>query len=274
MIPSITVKTFEQWLEELAPPDLAASWDNIGLQVGDRKSKVNKVLVGLNPSLAVLNEAVSNRCNLIITHHPLIFNPLKKIDVDDSPGCVIRLAIRNDISILAAHTNLDAADGGVNDTLAGLLEVANVKKLSETGITLDDDVLGAIVRVGEFEQAMEIKEVVTLLKEKLLVENVTVVTGTGTRIIKKVLLCGGSGGSAIKVALQLACDALISGDIKYHDAMYAYEKGITVFDVGHFASEFVIVDRLARFFELKLQECKSDIEVLQARSETDPFVVM
>ena len=270
----ITVRTFQQWLEELAPPELAASWDNVGLQVGHPENRVQKVMISLDPSLSVVNEAIQFQCNLIITHHPLIFKPLNRINLDEPVGRVLQLAILNGISVLSAHTNLDAANGGVNDALTSLLGLNNVKSVQEAGVSLDETVLASIVRVGYFDKSMNITELSSFLKERLRIEKVTVVSASETVQIRKVLICGGSGGGAVKLAVELDCDALISGDIKYHDAMYAMETGLAVFDVGHFASEQVVVSKLVEFFEKKIEASDANIEILAARSEKDPFTVM
>ncbi len=274
MISEITVGTFERWLNELAPAELAASWDNVGLQVGSPNSKVRKVIVSLDPSIHVFHEAIENNCDLIVCHHPLLFNPLKKINIDESPGNCVRLAIINNISVLAAHTNLDATRGGVNDTLASSLGLLDVESVRESSDGSGDGLLEAIARVGYFKQALSVDEVCEILKEKLSVETVSVVSPETSSPVKKVMLCGGSGGSVIKLAIKSGCDALISGDIKYHDAMCAYENGIIIFDVGHFASERVIVSALADFFRLKVEECGQNIDVIEAESEKDPFTVV
>ena len=274
MISEITVGTFERWLNELAPAELAASWDNVGLQVGSLKNRVGKVIVSLDPSVRVFHEAIENNCDLLVCHHPLLFKPLKKINIDESPGNCIRLAILNNISVLAAHTNLDAARGGVNDTLASSLGLLNVESVRENSEGSEDGLLEAIARVGYFEQALSVDRVCEILKEKLSVGTVSVVSSETSSPVRKVMLCGGSGGSAIKLAIKCGCDALISGDIKYHDAMSAYENGMVIFDVGHFASERVIVGALADFFRVKVDECGQSIDVIEAESEKDPFTVV
>ncbi len=274
MISEITVTTFQQWLEELAPTELAASWDNVGLQVGSPKNRVEKVIVGLDPSLTVLHEAIENNCNLLVTHHPLIFKPLNKINLEETSGKIIRLAIVNNISILAAHTNLDATQGGVSDTLARSLGLADVKCAQEVLEHVDDPILAQIARVGSFKPSMSVREVCDTLKQKLDVDTISVVGGEESTRIEKVLVCGGSGGSAVKLALELHSDALIAGDIKYHDAMNALENQLVVFDVGHFASEHLIVNRLVAFFQRKLEECGRDVAVIAAGTERDPFRVM
>ena len=274
MISDITVKTFQQWLEELAPADLAASWDNVGLQIGHPEEKVRKVMVSLDPSLAVLNEAIEYNCNLVITHHPLIFKPINRISFDEPIGEVIRLAVLNDLSIVSAHTNLDAANGGVNDTLSSLLDLEDTRCLQDTGLPVEDPVLESIARVGNLSTSMEVEELVTFLKEKLSLDKVRVVAGSGSSKVERVLICGGSGGTAVRVAIQTGCDALISGDIKYHEAMLALENGLAIFDVGHFASERVILEKLAAYFRKKLELCNASIEVIEAKNERDPFTIM
>jgi len=267
------VGTFVQWLEELAPPDLAASWDNVGLQVGDPDRRVQKVMVSLDPSFAVVEEAIDRGCDLIVTHHPLIFKPLKKITSDNLVGRILLALIFNGISVISAHTNLDATKGGVNDTLATLLGLKHVQAVGETGADIDDSQPRGMARLGEFEPGKSLEDLCGFLKERLSIPHVRVVSGPDSGVIKKVLVCGGSGGTMLEVALKLGCDALISGDIKYHDAINARENNLTVLDVGHFGSEHVIVAELARYFESRIGE-RGGVEIIQAKGEVDPFAIV
>ena len=222
-------------LNEKYPFDLQEEWDNSGLQIGNPNNKLSGVVISLDLEEETVDTAIEKNANLIVTHHPYLFNPTKSIDFRDGFYNRLQKCIKNDITVYAFHTNLDIAEGGVNDNLANILGLKNVKSLE----------LGKEIGLGRFGkiEKTNANEYLSLVKEKLEAENI-IAYGNTEKEIERVALCGGAGSSLIEDAISLSCDLMITGDVKYHEAMDMSNKGIIIADVGHFASENHIIYKL------------------------------
>ena len=240
-------------LEKWCPSGTAASYDNVGFLVGDRENEVTKILVALDCTSAVIEEAKNIGANLIVTHHPIIWAPLKNVTEQTR---VFKL-IKNGISVISCRTNLDVAEGGVNDKLAEKLELENVKILENA----DGDFSS---RFGELRKPLSAKEFAKFIKEKL---GTVVRYNKAKNNIKKVAICGGAGSEMLVPALLSGCDALVTADIKHSTFITGEEKGISLFDAGHFHTENMIIKPLAEF--LKTQ---TNLPVFQ--SEIRPIEVL
>ncbi|HRV34804.1 MAG TPA: Nif3-like dinuclear metal center hexameric protein [Desulfomonilia bacterium] len=214
-------------LDTIAPFDTAEPWDNAGLMVGDPFQEVRSVLVALDPSTQVIHAAREGGMDLIITHHPLIFSPLKRIDLQDNASRRIALLIRASIALVSMHTNLDAAAGGVADELAASLSLKDVQSF------------GAM-RAGMLGDARELSP----WARGLPFETVRLVDAG--RPVRSVCACPGSGMDYIGQAIDWGCDTFVTGDVRYHAALDAKEAGINVVDLGHFATEEIIIAPLAK----------------------------
>ena len=228
-------------LEEKYPFYLQEDWDNSGLQLGNPDDELKGVVLSLDLEEEAIDLALEGKkANLIITHHPYLFNPTKSIDFRDSFYNRLRRCIKNDITVYAFHTNLDIAEGGVNDNLVNILGIRDVKSLE----------CGKEVGLGRYgyidKQAADI--ILKNVKEKLEASGI-VVYGNCDKMIEKVALCGGAGSFLIQDAIDHDCDLIITGDVKYHEAMDMSNKGIIIADVGHFASENHIIYKLAKEIE-------------------------
>lgn len=219
------------FLDEKYDFSSALSYDNVGLLVGDGRDTVRGILVCLDLTDEAISEAVKIGANLIVTHHPVIFDPLKSVT---EQSLVYRL-IRNGISVISAHTNLDQADGGVNDALAESLGLSNVEKIADSE--------GFLYRIGEFEEPLSSDELAKLVGEKL---SVPVKYVGNSSFIKRVAVCGGSGGSMLSDVLLSGADAFVTADVKHNVFMEAHSSGITLIDAGHFNTENVVVDILGK----------------------------
>ncbi|HPW69215.1 MAG: GTP cyclohydrolase 1 type 2 [Deltaproteobacteria bacterium ADurb.BinA179] len=214
-------------LESIAPFDTAEPWDNTGLMVGHTLREVRSVLVALDPSTEVIQEAEKLGADLIITHHPLIFTPLKRLDLQESiPRRVARL-IQASMALVSMHTNLDAARGGVADELADRLCLKEVQRLK-------------VLRIGKVEQPCDLRAWVA----RLPFETVRIVDGG--RPVENVCACPGSGMDYLGEAIGRGCDTLVTGDVRYHAGLDAKEAGVNVVDLGHFATEEIIIAPLAK----------------------------
>lgn len=372
-------------MESIAPSRLAEEWDNAGLQVGQKDWPVKSVRIALDPSPEVVNDACKHNADLLITHHPLIFKPLKSVNFSTPAGSILHKAIQHGLAIFSAHTNLDNAFGGVNDVLGSKIGVQNLKPLKKSdshfskgrrgfedaaGYKLvvyvpaehEDRILNALFettagnigeysccsfrnqgrgtfcpgksaepfmgKIGEITHADEIRieavvsesdipsvvehlrkqhpyqtmaydvypllspesrhgtgrigdlpEPLTLaafarkIKENLKLGYVKV-AGNPDLQVKKAALCSGSGSGLMNAFFSSGAEVYISGDLRYHDAKDVEAAGRGLIDIGHFASEHLIVEVLTERIRQILSETGTDVKVEACGLEKDPFVIV
>ncbi|NLK21435.1 MAG: Nif3-like dinuclear metal center hexameric protein [Epulopiscium sp.] len=260
-------------LNKLAPDGLAEEWDNVGLIIGDMEAEIHTILIALDAIPEVIDEAIKVKADLIITHHPLIFKPIKSIRKDMALGRSIYKLIQNNIGIYSAHTNLDSAFGGTNDTLAKILELENLSVLSENHLhSSNEEYIQGMGRIGTLKRTSTLKEYGELVKNKLGLSNIKLV-GNESSIISKVAITTGSGMSYLKDAVNKKADLFITGDIKYHEAQQALEMGITLIDAGHYGTENIIVPVIKQYLK-KLQNEHSGLNIKTSQINGDPFKVI
>jgi len=362
------------------PQHLAEDWDNVGLQVGDLNQKISKVMVALEPTLATVETAIKQHCQALVTHHPLIFKPLKKISPTDHTGQIIFSAIRSNLAIISIHTNLDHAADGLNDWLATTLQLTGAKPLlppqagaflklvvyvpadhaetvaqalfkagagqvgnydhcsfSGSGIgtfraqegcnpyigTIGSDhhqeesrletivprtVLKRVVanmlkshpyeevaydlipveniaenvglgRIGSLPQPCTINEFAEKCKQQLNCQALRVVATSAQLAqekasVNKIAVCSGSGAMVIREAARQGADLLVTGDVKYHEALNAKELGLAVIDAGHFATEHIMAGYLADKLTTLSRQQAWPLEYITAPDEIDPFTLI
>ena len=222
-------------IEEFAPLSIQESWDNSGLCVGSPDAPATSVLLGLDCTEELVDEAIACGADMIITHHPLIFSGLKKITPEDQIGAAIIKAIKAGISIYAAHTSADKVIAGVSGAMAAKLGLVNVSILDEDG---DGTGLGV---VGDLQQPLSAQEAVALVKDRFSLKAMRTSRPLEGQITR-VAMCGGSGGSLIKAAMASGAQLYISGDISYHN--FFTREGFMIMDIGHYESEIEIVEIL------------------------------
>ncbi len=248
-------------LETLAPRGLALEEDreNIGLQVGDPQTRVSRVLVALDATLPVIEEAAETGCERLVTHQPLSVGGLKRVRWDERVGrCVAALCSRG-VGLLCAHTNLDAARGGVNDALCAALGLENIADMGDLG------------RVGALHQAMAPGELQRWVGGALGGSPWLV---PGSEAIRRVAVVGGAGGEFLGAALEAGAQALVTGELKHHEALEARHLGLTAVMAGHHATEVVAVPALANGLQKALDalEYGDVIEIGTSKRAEDPFV--
>jgi dinuclear metal center YbgI/SA1388 family protein len=369
---TVTVADIIARMAVLAPPYLAEEWDNCGLQVGDRRWPVRRILVALDPLPAVVGEACEAKVDLLITHHPLLLRPVKQVDFSSATGRIIAQCARHQLAIFAAHTNLDSALGGLNDHFADLLELGERRPLTaatppqqtklvifvpaeaeaavrqalfaagageigdyrhcafrlegqgsfrpgaasrpyigeagriesveevrlETIVPrsrLDAAVAAAekvhpyetmawdaypllsadeprgIGRVGDLPAAMDLATLAKTAKAVLGAKWVRVV-GDPRMPVSRVALCTGGGGSLLQAFFGSEAQVYITGDVRYHDARSVEETGKGLIDVGHFASERIVVSHLVTQLKARLADCQPPVSILAAAREEEPFL--
>lgn len=275
-----TVAEIIKIMDQLAPPLLAEEWDNVGLQIGDPRQSVRRIWVALDPSLEVVRAACDKKVDLLITHHPLIFRPLKSIDFETPGGSVIQMATQHQLAIFSAHTNLDIVRNGVNDVLAQRLGLQNLailqpvhggKRSGENPLPLPGgEGEHGIGRIGSLDKTSSLKILVSMVKEKLALDFVKV-AGDLAMKITRVAICSGSGSSLMQAFLSSKAQAYISGDIHYHDALEAQAANRGIIDIGHFPSEHLMVDALVKQLERIISKAGIKVEIMACTIEKDPF---
>lgn len=228
-------------IEAYAPETLAESYDNVGLILGDREREAEGILLSLDVDLDVAVEAKALGANLIISHHPLIFNPVKRITVDTPEGKCLLFLAENQIAVYSAHTNLDSAPGGLNDLAAQFLQLNNT-------FPLDGTEEAGIGRVGVLPHVTSLRILAEEIKKLYRLPAIRVI-GDVSRAVQKIALCTGSGGSLLDAAIEKGADVYITGDLKYNVAREADAKGLSVIELGHYESEFIVTDLIEKILE-------------------------
>lgn len=254
-------------IEGIAPPSLADDWDNSGLQVGDLDSVVKTVLVALDPVPGVMAEAAKLGAGLLVTHHPLFFRTVKCLELGRGTGAVVGAAVKDGIAVYSAHTSFDRAKEGVSDALAGTLGLRNKKPLVEVERGPAGCGYG---RVGDLPRKLPAREAAERLKAKLGVERVRLV-GDPKTMVGRVAVCGGSGADFMEDALSAGAGLYVTGDIKYHEALKALELGLTVIDVGHFASEQQAVPLMAGLLRRAFGKKGWKVKVEVSKEQVEPW---
>ena len=248
-----TVNDLVELLEELMPSNLAEDWDNVGLMLGRKGKTVKRILLALDLSKEVVEQAVAQKIDLIITHHPAIFKKLKRVVDNDWQQDLLLTLAENGIAVYSAHTNLDCVSTGVNDVLAKLLQ------LEDTEILDDSNGLG---RIGVVEET-SLTEYAQVVKNALKADYVVV--GDAGKQVHKVAVCGGAGSDLIDLALAKGADTLVTGDVKYHSAQQAVFSGLNIIDAGHQPTELPVLEKLADRLSLRLVERDMDVVVNVAK---------
>lgn len=231
-------------LEQVAPKQYACDWDNVGLLVGNRKKQVSRIYVALDATDEVIDEAVIQKADLLITHHPLIFSGQKQVVEENFIGRRIRKLICNDISYCAMHTNFDVAV--MADLAAEYLKMQQVETLDvmfqENGREF------GIGKVGLLSDKMTVREVAELVKKVFALPDVRVF-GDLNKIVQRVAISPGSGKSEVMPALLKQAEILITGDIDHHDGIDAVAQGLSVIDAGHYGLEHIFVAFMKEYLD-------------------------
>ncbi len=249
---SVTVQEILQELKTFAPPELACSWDNVGLLV-DAGRPVDKVLTALDITADVVREAAAAGCQLIVSHHPVIFDPIKRITAADVPA----LLLQNGISGICMHTNLDAAPGGVNDLLADTLGMAREGRRNFA------ENCGRIAAV----QTTTVAQLARFCADTLHSGVKYVDSGKPVTCLAEV---SGGGGSYLQEAIDEGADCLVTGEAAHHIALLAKQKGIGLVVAGHWGTEQAVADVLAA----RLQGAFPGLAVRHADADTDPYTYL
>lgn len=235
----MTVRDIFDYLNKLFPCETACEFDNVGLLVGDYDAKVEKALICLDCTPNALEKAKIENCQLIITHHPIIFSPIKNL----KSGDLRYELIKNNISVISMHTNMDIADMGVTDCLCKALSLEKIESYTASD--------GFLLRKGKLSPPLSAEKFAGYLKETL---GGSVKFVDGGKLIENILVCSGSGGEFIEDVLPSGADALVTAEIKHHLFLRADELGVSVFDAGHFNTEDVVIEPLKKILQTEFAD--------------------
>lgn len=249
-------------MEKIAPIKLAEAWDNCGMQIDLGSKQINKILVTLEITKKIINEAKNLGVDFIVTHHPLYFSSFKNIYRNNITGNYTIGLIQQGISVFSAHTNFDKAELGNNFYLAQLLKLKNIRNLEQYG----DEYIGLF---GQLPESKLLKDIIDDLKCSLgLYPNEIKVVGNVDEEITQIGLCTGAGISMLDIAALNGCQLFVTGDVKYHDAIKAKEMGINVIDAGHYGTEKIFVPNMAKQLKDALRD---NVEIFQSSIDINPF---
>lgn len=252
---SATVQTIEEMLNELAPMETAESYDNVGAIVGRRDAKVTGILVALDCTWDVVQEAKRLGAELIVSHHPLLFHARKNLLEEDAEGRILCEMVRNHLSLIAAHTNLDQTEYSGSAACAKLLNLKNVRK--ETNYLF----------LGELETPMTAAELETTISKAISFP--VRCYGDGNRIISTLAIAGGADDGDWLAAKALGAQALLTGEVRHHNALAASMSDFVLFDGGHYGTEAPLVPFLAEYLQNRLNDVQYNVRVFP--SQCAPF---
>lgn len=236
-------------LEKQSPSEYALDWDNVGLLVGRRDKEVKKLLLCVDATKEVCEYAIENKFDMIVTHHPMIFGKMRRVNDETVLGNKIISLIEAGICCYAMHTNFDTK-GGMGKLAADMIKLKNKEVLEETK---DGEGIGMI---GIMDETMTLKELSILIKNTFELSNV-IVFGEIDNRVEKIAISPGSGKSVIDTAINKGCNCLVTGDIGHHDAIDAMECGLNIIDASHYGIEKIFM----KFMENYLKDYISDVEI-------------
>lgn len=260
----LKVEDIASAIEAFAPLPLQEDYDNAGLQVGLPDRIVNAVMLCLDVTEDVLSEAIRRKCDMIVSHHPLIFRGLKSLTGADETQRIAMRALAEGVAIYAAHTNLDSAWNGVSHEMAHMLGLTDIRVLEPHA----DNPRAGLGVIGNVVPTPKI-EFLRNVKEKFGVKALRYSSQTPKIVVKRVALCGGSGASLIKNALTAGADVYITGDVKYHD-FTTYGQDLLIADIGHYESELCSM----KIFSRIIRQQYPDLVVYFSEDQHSPIDVM
>jgi dinuclear metal center YbgI/SA1388 family protein len=259
-----TVADLKNYFDRFAPEELAEEWDNVGLLVGRQDAAVRKVMTCLTLTDDVAREAIDQKVQLIVTHHPVLFRAVRKLTCDTAEGRSILSLIESGIAVYSPHTRFDSAGQGINQQLAETMQLTDIRPIR---LLPESDINGS-GRMGTLATPTHLSELLTSLKTALAAEYFEF-TGDLNATVSKVAVACGAAAEFMSDAVRHGCDTFVTGEARFHSAIEARQQGINLILLGHYSSERPAVEKLANL----IQQQFTDLEVFASRNESDPLTV-
>ena len=259
------IKDLEELMEKIAPSYLKEDYDNVGLMVGNSEDKIKGILISLDCTLEAIDEAIDKKCNLIFTHHPLLFKRPYSISDETLLGKKIIKLIKNDINVYSAHTNLDKIYGGINDTLVNILGLNYIKS-----DVIDMDEKGGIGRLITLKECMTLENLLFSIKKAININSLRY-CGKLNKSIKKLAVINGSGEDYENKAIALGADCILTGDTSYHYVSDSREMEIPIIDGEHFFTEWPAFIEYSNKLFYNLKEKESDFAFYISKTCKSPY---
>ncbi|MBD5088982.1 MAG: Nif3-like dinuclear metal center hexameric protein [Clostridiales bacterium] len=263
----MTCKEIMACIEKLAPTSYAESWDNVGLLVGNRYKKVHRIMTALDATDAVIAQAVEQKADMLVTHHPMIFSAMKRVTDDDFIGRRIIKLIQNDISYYAMHTNCDVCM--MNKVAAEKIGITKDEVLEEVCTNSETGEVEGIGMVGNLKVSMTVEQLAQVVKDVFGIPHVRV-SGNLAREVKKVAISTGAGKSIAGYALKKGAEVFISGDMDHHTVIDMLDQNMQIIDAGHYGTEHFMAEYMCTYLKKELGD---EVEILQAK-ELEPFITL
>ncbi|MGN0298720.1 MAG: Nif3-like dinuclear metal center hexameric protein [Lachnospiraceae bacterium] len=252
-------------LQNLAPESWQCKWDNSGLLVGSGKRDVKKIFVTVDVTEEVIEKAISEECDMIVSHHPMIFSGVKRISDEDFDGKKVLKLAENGIVLYAMHTNFDKSDRGMGMAAAERLHLEHRAPLGDIEEKIVDDGYEVTIGVGAkgvLQEPMPLRKFCERLKGVFSIDSLHVFAGSAAMdtMISYVALCPGSGADGIEDAIKAGADVYVTGDIKHHTGLDAAERGLIVIDCGHYQMEWIFIDVVSQYLH---EMCSDELEVVE-----------
>ncbi len=261
----IRLQDVVSFLREFAPPELAEDWDNVGLLIGDPADEVRSVLTCLTLTPNVADEAIARGAQLVITHHPVLFRPVQRLTAETSEGRMLLSLIRAGISVYSPHTSYDSAANGINAQLAQLFELRDVQPLRSNAALATETHLTGSGRFGTLPSITSLRELIDRIKPALRVSTLQFVGDLDRPITKLGIACG-AAAEFLRDAVQFGCEALLTGEARFHSCLEAEAANIALILPGHFATERPAMEQLANVLRSRF----AGLVVQASQSEYDP----
>lgn len=254
----MTGHDLKAWIQTWHPEEKAFEWDRVGLQIGSLNQKISKLMITLDVTIDVVNQAIQAGANFILSHHPLLFKPLTNINLDQSNGRLIKMLMDHQITVYSAHTNYDVSETGMNQVLAETLDLEGIQ-------VLEDDPERPMGRMGSLKKPLDVEAFIDYVKKTLNLDFVKMI-GTRSKPIQKVAISGGSGSHHYMAAKKKKADVYLTGDITYHTALDMINAKMFTLDIGHF-TEHLFKDRLKEALENQFNI------MIEISIEDNPYII-
>lgn len=250
--------------ESFAPKTIAFTNDPVGLQIGNVNNDIKRVMVTLDVRPEVVDEAIKQNCDMIFSHHPLIFRPIKNLDLSNPQNQMYAKLIQNSILVYSAHTNLDVAKGGMNDWLTEAMGLNHVQTVYSNHYDTN------IGRIGVLPTPVTVEKFAKTLKKTFNLDGLRLVTSDNEAMVKNVAVVGGDGGKFYPEMLKAGVDVFVTGDVYYHTGHDMLADGINVVDVGHNV-EKICIPKLASLFNEWKANNDWEVEIIESTINTNPY---